>query len=126
MLLTIATGLVFGFVLPDYSGDREEDDGEELLAEISAAEKIFAWVSLVSFPIAVALVTIMNRLLKELHENTTSSYANGSQLIIYGIIVLCMGKDVTFWLDYTALMWILMIGCSICQVCSQTFNFMAS
>ena len=126
VLLTIVTAFVFGFVLPNYSDSQEDDNGGELLEGLSTGERIFAWVCLIGFPIMQSLNTILNRLLRELHENTVSAYANGAQFLIYLIVVLCIGEDASFWLDWSALLWLLMIGCSIAHTCSQTMNFIAN
>mmetsp|Transcript_30496 Transcript_30496/g.40570 ORF Transcript_30496/g.40570 Transcript_30496/m.40570 type:complete len:183 (+) Transcript_30496:69-617(+) len=113
-------------VLPNYSsGEGDSGGSSDLLEGFSPSEKIFAWTCLMTFPVVMAAQTLLNRLLRDLHENTVSTYGNFFQIFIFLTVVLAIGEDAGFFLDFNAWLWCLMVGCSVCQVASQTFNFKA-
>ena len=93
---------------------------------MSDGEKIFAWTCLLTFPVVMATQTLLNRLLKDLHENTVSTYGNFGQILIFLAVVLGLGQNALFFTDFTGWLWALALGCSVFQVISQVFNFKAS
>lgn len=92
LLLTLITGLVLAFVIPKYEvGDAEDGGSSAMLAGLSSGEKMFAWTCLLIFPVISATMSLLNRLLKELHENTVSTYANLIQIVMFLGLTLALG-----------------------------------
>ena len=89
-----------------------------MVADLTHSQKIFAWVCLLTFPLAMATNTLLNRLLRALHENTVSTYGNFCQIFIFLIVVLSLGQDALFFADFTWALWALALGCSVLQVVS--------
>ena len=127
LLLTVITSLVLALVIPSYDdGDAEGGAKSDLLEGLSSGEKIFAWTCLLTFPVFTAVMTLMNRLLKELHENTASTYGNFIQLFMFLGVSLALSEDTMFFTDFTGGLWALMLGTCVFQVISQVYSFKAS
>ena len=96
------------------------------MVEESQLTIFFAWFCLLSHPVILAIGSTLNRALRKLDENTVNIYSNFTQIFFFLTITLALGQKVSFFVEFSWLEWIVMVGCGFFQVLSSIFNFKAT
>lgn len=87
LILTAVVAMSMTFVL---TGAASSED-EIALSESSTAVKTFAWVCLMSTPVLAAVISALNRALRDLNDNTVSVYANFTQMLVVLVPLAVLG-----------------------------------
>ena len=64
--------------------------------------------------------------MRKINENAVAIYSNFSMLFIWMIVILIVGQNLLFALEFNWKEWLAMIACAVFSVLTNIYNFKAT